>query len=190
MDTDVKDRAFADLCAGLDAVQLRYGPKRVGKPDLRIVANNEEQLKLPPPLHFPKTPFEKHLEETKNQKTIEGDFADRVAALNDAFRTAFPAPPPVPGDYAPSPGVQELDDEAEAAILKHIAAHNEFTPESDPEGYRDFGAFMFEGRQMCWNIEVVQDSASNELSPHPDDPERSFRVLYYTFADEPVEENT
>ena len=60
---------------------------------------------------------------------------------------------------------------------------NDFTPDNDPYGERDFGAFTHKGQRIFWKI----DYYSPDLSRHSDDPAepaQTVRVLTIMLAEE------
>ena len=61
--------------------------------------------------------------------------ADRIRALNDAFRRTF-----VGGAVVITAGVEALPSDQRRAILAKVRAFDAFTEDNDPHGEHDFGS--------------------------------------------------
>jgi hypothetical protein len=72
----------------------------------------------------------------------------RIRDLNDAFRTSLPD-----GKCIMTAGVSELGLLLVGAAIAATRAYGNFTPDNDPEGEHDFGAFMVGEHRLCWKID-------------------------------------
>jgi hypothetical protein len=80
-------------------------------------------------------------------------------------------------------GIAALPDEDQAAILDRVRSFDDFTPENDPHGEHDFGAFEHQGRRIFWKIDAY-DRDLRFGSPDPADPAVTRRVLTIMLAEE------
>ena len=103
---------------------------------------------------------------------------DRVRALNDAARRHLTA-----GRVCFDRGIAALPVEDQAAILARVCAFDQFTPDNDPYGEHDFGAFEHNGVHVFWMIDCY-DGDQRYRSPDPADPTATHRVLTIMLADE------
>ncbi len=103
---------------------------------------------------------------------------ERIRALNDALRRSGRG-----GDIYLTRGVAELPPELRATIIAHVREFADFTPENDPHGEHDFGAFQLAGLRFCWKIDYY-DRARQYGSPNPSDPRVTTRLLTILLADE------
>ena len=110
-----------------------------------------------------------------------------VAQQNDRFRTTWGLDPSVPGRTVITSGVDALSVAAKLAITRAVAAFSDFTPDNDPFGTRDFGAFEVEdeGRtvRLYWKIDLY-DVDYRFGSEAPDDPARTRRLLTILLPEE------
>ena len=104
--------------------------------------------------------------------------AARIAELNDQFRLSG-----VGGQVVATAGVDERGGHFVTAAVADVRAHAEFTPENDPHGEHDFGAFELQGRRLFWKIDYYDRSVTVH-SPDPADPEVTTRVLTIMLAEE------
>lgn len=104
-----------------------------------------------------------------------------VARLNDQFRTTGSAG--TAGMLVATAGVIHLGDGALTAIISEVCAFDAFTPDNDPYGEHDFGAFTWGGERLFWKIDCY-DRAMREASPDPADPAVTLRVLTIMLARE------
>ena len=102
----------------------------------------------------------------------------RIAALNDIARRFL-----VHGTVYFSHGVAALPADEQAVILDRVCGFNDFTPENDPYGEHDFGAFEHNGRKIFWKIDYY-DLVLRYGSPQPADPTVTRRVLTVMLAEE------
>ena len=60
---------------------------------------------------------------------------------------------------------------------------NDFDPDNDPHGERDFGAVEFQGRKIFWKVDVyANDGTFAWGSETPWDAQQSFRVVTIMLA--------
>ncbi len=104
--------------------------------------------------------------------------AEKVAALNDAFRKTFSG-----GKVLMTAGVNELPDMVKAEALCTVAVFRDFTQDNDPHGEHDFGSFELCGRTLFWKIEYY-DADLRFGSEDPADPAKTTRVLTVMLASE------
>ena len=104
----------------------------------------------------------------------------RIRALNDALRR-FPFPPN--GELLLTAGIASLPVGDIAAVLHKMRTFDAFTPDNDPHGEHDFGAFVHNGDRCLWKIDY---NATDRMhgSPDPSDPAVTVRVLTVMRADE------
>ena len=102
----------------------------------------------------------------------------RIRDLNDAFRTTLPE-----GKCAVSVGVAELGIPLATAAAAAARAYQDFTPDSDPDGEHDFGAFIIEEQRLIWKIDYY-DPTLRYGSRDPSNPASTKRVLTIMLADE------
>jgi hypothetical protein len=104
--------------------------------------------------------------------------AQRIAELNDAFRTSFAG-----GKVVMTEAVNELPSEVKANALLLVSRYTAFDADNDPHGERDFGAFELCGRRFFWKIDYY-DKNLRFGSEDPADPQQTTRVLTLMFAEE------
>lgn len=111
-------------------------------------------------------------------EVLEADKLIRIRELNDDLRRYFKG-----GKVMLSSGVAALPDMVKAAALQFMAQYHNFTPENDPHGERDFGAFELCGRRLFWKHDYynVDMTAGSE---DPSDPRKTTRVLTLMLSDE------
>ena len=102
----------------------------------------------------------------------------RIRDLNDAFRTALPN-----GKCAVSAGVAELGIPFAVAAAAAARAYQAFTPDNDPDGEHDFGAFTIEDQRLIWKIDYF-DPTLRYGSRDPSNPAETRRVLTVMLAEE------
>src|ERR1700682_1191819 len=111
-------------------------------------------------------------------KTSRRATMNKIALLNDAFRTTFSG-----GKIMMTSGVDELPDCVKAEALVQVAKFSEFTADNDPHDEHDFGSFNLVGRKFFWKIDYY-DKDLRYGSEDPSDPERTMRVLTVMLASE------
>lgn len=117
------------------------------------------------------------------QVMADADFPTRrnvlaIRRLNDLFRTSLSG-----GTVVVTTGVQALSVNAHAEALKSVVIFSDFTPDNDPHGEHDFGAFTIEGHKLFWKIDYY-DARQEYGSPDPANPDVTTRVLTIMLASE------
>jgi hypothetical protein len=98
--------------------------------------------------------------------------------INDAFRRD-----PYPGMLLITRGIAALPAADQAAILDRVRTFDAFTPENDPHGEHDFGAFEYNGQSIFWKI-TYYDAAMEYGSADPTDAAVTTLVLTIMLAEE------
>ncbi len=104
---------------------------------------------------------------------------ERIACLNDAFRRTFQS-----GAVYMTRGVAAMSLSDQFAVQAKVRSFNEFTPDNDPYGEHDFGAFTHGGDKCFWKIDYYDADDPNLGSEDPADPDRTRRVLTMMLANE------
>lgn len=102
-----------------------------------------------------------------------------IARLNDLCRTAMG----VAGKLVQTQGISALPPAAQSAIREKVETFNDFTPDNDPYGERDFGAFEHDGQRVFWKIDYYAPDLMHG-SEDAADPRQTVRVLTIMLADE------
>ena len=97
--------------------------------------------------------------------------AERIRALNDAFRHTF-----VGGAVMITAGVEAIPPDQRRSLLAKVRAPDAFTDDNDPHGEHDFGAIDENGVRCFWKIDYY-GRATEMGSPDPADPAVTTRVL-------------
>jgi len=111
--------------------------------------------------------------------------SDRIATiahLNDTLRQNLTQPGH--NRVVMTIGIQELIGDvslfrnfhAQAELLRTIRDHDDFGPDVNPHGERDFGRIEFRSAALYWKIDYF-DRALEFGSPDPADPSLTTRVL-------------
>lgn len=103
----------------------------------------------------------------------------KIAALNDLCRKAMG----VAGRLFQTSGISALPPIDQSAIREKVETFDTFTPDSDPHGERDFGAFEHNGERIFWKIDYY-DTTLTKGSEDPSDPKQTVRVLTIMLASE------
>lgn len=106
------------------------------------------------------------------------DYREQIGRLNDRLRQTFWG-----GKIMTTPGVNELQEEMQAALFRTVAEYDEFTADNDPHGERDFGCITIAGEKFFWKISYY-DARMEYGSEDPANPEMTTRVLTIMCADE------
>jgi len=106
------------------------------------------------------------------------DATTRIRDLNDGFRRGF-----LGGKVVMTHGVADLDPTRIATLLDRVRRFDTFTPDNDPYGEHDFGAFDHRGQRFFWKIDYY-DKGMQFASPDASDPDVTTRVLTMMLADE------
>ena len=136
------------------------------------------------PLHFAHAhePGARHPnpqpQETKAMTSTTVSTAERIRALNDAFRRTF-----VGGVVMITAGVEAMPLDQRRSLLAKVRAFDAFTDDNDPHGEHDFGAVDEGGVRCFWKIDYY-DRNTEFGSPDPADPAVTTRVLTIMRADE------
>ena len=103
----------------------------------------------------------------------------KIAALNDLCRKAMG----VAGRLVHTTGIDALPMKDQSAIRERVETFNAFTPDNDPYGERDFGAFEHNGERIFWKIDYYDTTLTNG-SEDPSDPQQTVRILTIMLASE------
>jgi Protein of unknown function (DUF3768) len=103
----------------------------------------------------------------------------KIAELNDLCRTAMG----VAGRLVQTCGIRALSAEDQSAVREKVERFATFTPDNDPYGERDFGAFEHNGKPIFWKIDYY-DRTLSMGSEDPSDPKQTVRVLTIMLASE------
>jgi hypothetical protein len=104
-----------------------------------------------------------------------------IAARNDAFRRRLIVHPPDEGRLMLTAGVASLPADTLATVLRSVARFETFTPDNDPWGEHDFGAFEIDGDRFFWKFDYYENA---ECEFGADDKLACYRVLTILFARE------
>jgi len=107
------------------------------------------------------------------------DSTARIAELNDLCRKAMG----VAGRVFQTEGICALPQRDQSAIREKVELFDDFTPDNDPHGEHDFGAFEHEGERIFWKIDYYapdMEHGSENLA----DPKQTVRVLTIMLASE------
>jgi acetylornithine/succinyldiaminopimelate/putrescine aminotransferase len=78
--------------------------------------------------------------------------AERILALNDAFRRSFAG-----GKVMMTAGIAVLSVVTKSKVLEEVRMFDAFTAENDPHGEHDFGSFAVDGRKLFWKIDLYEE---------------------------------
>ena len=106
------------------------------------------------------------------------EYREQIGQLNDRLRQTYWG-----GKVMTTPGVNELPDELQAALFRAVAEYDEFTPDNDPYGERDFGSIIIADEKFFWKISYY-DARMEYGSDDPANPDVTTRVLTIMRADE------
>ena len=105
--------------------------------------------------------------------------AERIARLNDALRKSGQG-----GVIVVTQGVRTLSGFEAETLLTMLHLVNDFDPDNDPHGERDFGILEFgDGTDLLWKIDYY-DTDMIYASPDPADAAVTKRVLTIMLASE------
>jgi hypothetical protein len=102
-----------------------------------------------------------------------------IAELNDLCRKAMG----VAGRVVQTSGIAALPLADQSAIREKVETFDAFTPDNDPYGERDFGAFEHNGDRIFWKIDYYDPTLSMG-SEDPSDAKQTVRVLTIMLATE------
>lgn len=103
----------------------------------------------------------------------------KIAELNDLCRKAMG----VAGKLFQTAGICALPYADQSAIREKVEMFDAFTPDNDPYGEHDFGAFEHNGERIFWKI-AYYDRTLTQGSEDPSDPKQTTRVLTIMLASE------
>lgn len=103
----------------------------------------------------------------------------KIAELNDLCRKAMG----IAGKLVQTEGICVLPASEQSAIREKVELFSDFTPDNDPHGERDFGAFEHNGQRIFWKIDYY-DKSLTMGSENPADPHQTVRVLTIMLASE------
>jgi hypothetical protein len=102
-----------------------------------------------------------------------------ITELNDVLRTTF-----LTGRVMLTEGISCLPSNVIEALLTKVRTYGRFTPDDDPYGEHDFGAFDQDGAgRVFWKIDYY-DPSMTAGSADPSDPKTTLRVLTVMLAEE------
>jgi Protein of unknown function (DUF3768) len=104
--------------------------------------------------------------------------ADRIRALNDAFRRTF-----VGGAVMITAGVEAMPLDQRRSLLQKVRSFDAFSQDNDPHQEHDFGSIDEAGVRCFWKIDYY-DKKTEFGSPDPADPAVTTRVMTIMLADE------
>ena len=102
----------------------------------------------------------------------------RIRDLNDEARRYL-----TNGAMFLTHGVAALPTDDQAAIIDRVCLFEDFTPENDPHGEHDFGAFEYKRWKIFWKIDYY-DPTLREGSPAPENIAVTRRVITVMLAEE------
>lgn len=103
----------------------------------------------------------------------------RIAELNDVARRAMG----IACRLFQTEGICQLPPEDQSAIREKVEKFDNFTPDNNPWGERDFGAFIHNGHKIFWKIDYYALDLQHG-SEDPADPNQTVRVLTIMLAEE------
>ena len=101
-----------------------------------------------------------------------------IRILNDVLRKTF-----LTGQVFLTPGVAGASEEQRTEVIQKVQTFEAFTPDNDPHGEHDFGAFEALGAKYFWKIDYYAPDMEHG-SEDPTDPSKTTRVLTIMRADE------
>jgi hypothetical protein len=85
--------------------------------------------------------------------SMDTDFTlDCIRSLNDEARHHF-----TDGRVVLTRGIAALPEKEQAEILDRVCKFEDFTPDNDPYGEHDFGAFEYNGEPIFWKIDLYEE---------------------------------
>ena len=103
----------------------------------------------------------------------------KIAELNDLCRKTMG----VAGKLFQTSGIDALPLADQSAIREKVETFDVFTPDNDPHGERDFGAFEHNGNRIFWKIDYYARDMEHG-SEDASDPGQTVRVLTIMLASE------
>ncbi len=111
---------------------------------------------------------------------IDTKARDRIRDLNDTFRRTLD---PRLGRMMLTAGVNTLPEDIRTAAIRKTATFDAFTPDNDPHGEHDFGAFEVGEDRFFFKIDYF-DPNLEFGSDDPADATKTTRVLTLMLAEE------
>jgi hypothetical protein len=84
-----------------------------------------------------------------------------IAALNDRCRKAMG----IAGRVVQTSGISALSPQDQSRIREKVEMFDDFTPDNDPHGERDFGAFDHDGARVFWKIDYYDKTITQGSGP-------------------------
>ena len=103
---------------------------------------------------------------------------ETIRQLNDRLRVNYDG-----GRVMLTIGIHSLPQADLEAIVTQVREFNAFTPDNDPHGEHDFGAFDHNGTKVFWKI-AYYDLKGEYHSPDAANPRVTMRVLTIMLASE------
>jgi hypothetical protein len=113
---------------------------------------------------------------------VTTDTSKKIAELNDYLRCE-PENYGHLGLHVSTIGIRSLDIVEQLFIGHLVGNFDDFTPDNDPHGEHDFGAFEFNGHKIIWKIDYY-DPTLQFGSEDPSSRELTKRVLTTMLASE------
>lgn len=104
--------------------------------------------------------------------------AEKIRQLNDSFRTSLRG-----GRVTITGALAQAPQETISLVLLAVVAFDAFTPDDDPYGEHDFGAFDVGGRRYNFKIDYY-DLAEENASPDPANPIVTVRIMSVFYAED------
>ena len=104
--------------------------------------------------------------------------SERIRELNDSLRQTFSG-----GRVLITEGVDALNAEIKAEVLKCVRNFDRFDRDNDPHGEHDFGNFQIAGERFFFKVDYY-DPKMEGGSEDPADPTKTARVLTVMKAEE------
>jgi hypothetical protein len=107
------------------------------------------------------------------------DRSEAIARLNDRARQLMG----IACRLVQTQGICALPQADQSAIREKVETFKAFTPDNDPYGERDFGAFEHAGQRIFWKIDYYAPDLMHG-SDDPSDTRQTVRVLTIMLASE------
>lgn len=104
--------------------------------------------------------------------------AEAIARLNDQLRMTGTG-----GTVMITQGVRAITGFDPETLAAELASYNDFDPDNDPHGERDFGCMTLWGHDLLWKVDYY-DHELKFGSDNPADPDVTYRVLTVLLARE------
>ena len=180
--SDEEETSFMDYWEAVDAAMLKFFGIDTSDAgiDVDLIASAEEGCQMPE--DFARWYGEKYdltyLDEWKYSFGTASK-TRKIAMLNDLCRTAMG----VAGRVVQTSGISALPLNDQSVIHEKVETFDAFTPDNDPHGEHDFGAFQHNGQRIFWKIDYY-DRTLSKGSDDPTDPQQTVRVLTIMLASE------